>query len=220
MKVIGVICGDKWHPAADVLAGLREAVPSGFELEALAPEARLSVEWLADKDAVVLAKLNHTSEEDESPWLTAGIKEAIMDYVAGGGGLAVLHAGTVGYKEDPTFSRFIGGVFAYHPEPCRITLGVKPSAAPFPVQDSADIEIYDEHYIMDMADDSPRVFMTSASEHGMQAAGWTKRHGAGRVCVLTPGHFPDVWRQPGYRELLSQALRWCAGEAGETEPRG
>jgi type 1 glutamine amidotransferase len=58
------------------------------------------------------------------------------------------------------------------------------------------------------------VFLTSASDHGAQSAGWTRRIGAGRVCVLTPGHNLPVWRHPIYQATIRAALVWCAGKEG------
>ena len=234
MKV-GVLCGDRWHPAEVVLTGLREALGENGEgvlretggqsaredepwtLEPLPLQGERSIDsWLADKDVVVLAKLNHVSEDDSAPWLTAEIKGAIMAYVEGGGGLAVIHAGTAGFKDDPVFCRFIGGVFAYHPEPCPVTLTVSAERAPFPARSEGDVVVHDEHYMMDMVDEWLDVFLTAASEHGMQAAGWSRAHGQGKVCTLTPGHYLEVWREPAYRELIAGGVRWCAREPEES----
>ena len=49
-------------------------------------------------------------------------------------------------------------------------------------------------------------------EHGTQPAGWTRTHGTGRVCVLTPGHNLAIWQHPSYQRLLRNCLAWCAGE--------
>jgi len=237
MKV-GVLCGDRWHPAEIVLTGLREALgeretgdlpeangQSGrsgerIALEPLPPGAELSRSWLADKDVVVLAKLNHVSEEDSAPWLTAEIKAAIMAYVEEGGGLAVIHAGTAGFKDDPVFCRFIGGVFAYHPESCPVTLALNAGKLPFRARNEGDIVVFDEHYMMDMADESLDVFLTAASEHGMQAAGWSRSHGQGKLFTLTPGHYLEVWREPVFRHLIAGGVRWCAGKAGGIDSAG
>ena len=43
------------------------------------------------------------------------------------------------------------------------------------------------------------VFMTATSEHGTQPGGWTRTEGAGRVCMLTPGHNVEVWLHPSYQ---------------------
>ncbi|WP_020619242.1 ThuA domain-containing protein [Paenibacillus daejeonensis] len=210
---IGVLCGDRYHPAGTVIAGLQEAMDGQVELEVrevLPQDVALSQTWMKSKDVIVLAKINHRSAQDTTPWLTADSKLAIMDYVVEGGGLTILHAGTAGFKDDASFSQFIGGGFAYHPEPCQVTLSLTPANAPFPIDAMKDMVVHDEHYMMDIADESIDVFLTAASEHGMQAAGWAKHHGLGRICTLTPGHFAEVWREPGYQSLISLALRWCA----------
>lgn len=50
------------------------------------------------------------------------------------------------------------------------------------------------------------VFLRTRSEHGVQPAGWRRREGEGRVVVLTPGHFPEVWLHPSMQRLLANAL--------------
>jgi type 1 glutamine amidotransferase len=44
----------------------------------------------------------------------------------------------------------------------------------------------------------------------VQPAGWTRAEGAGRVCVLTPGHNLEVWLHPEFQKLLLNACRWTA----------
>jgi len=228
MTTVGVICGDRWHPSETVITGLQGVIENSkgriqgqqsgetqspqedVKLEVLQQGDDLTKGWLANKNVVVLAKLNHMSEKDTTPWLTTDIKLALMEYVANGGGLLVIHAGTVGFKDDPAFCKFIGGVFAYHPDACRVTLTFNPSAAPFHIQHTENVVIFDEHYMMDMAEDDLEVFMTADSEHGMQAAGWVKYYGKGKVCTLTPGHFLDVWREREYQDIIANSLNWCA----------
>jgi type 1 glutamine amidotransferase len=74
--------------------------------------------------------------------------------------------------------------------------------------------IHDEHYEMIMDDRAVDVFLHTRSAHGVQPAGWTRREGAGKVCVLTPGHFPEVWLHDGMQQLLTNALRWAAAGPG------
>jgi type 1 glutamine amidotransferase len=70
--------------------------------------------------------------------------------------------------------------------------------------------VFDEHYFMAMNDARADVFLNSLSKHGVQPAGWTRAAGAGRVCVLTPGHNREVWQHPEFQKLLLNALRWAA----------
>jgi type 1 glutamine amidotransferase len=38
---------------------------------------------------------------------------------------------------------------------------------------------------------------------------YIRTQGKGRICVLTPGHVPEVWRNPQFARLLENALNWC-----------
>ena len=62
---------------------------------------------------------------------------------------------------------------------------------------------------MTMSDPDVDLFLEASSEHGVQPAGWTRREGEGRVCVLVPGHFPNIWSHPSYQVLLRNTLNWC-----------
>jgi len=67
----------------------------------------------------------------------------------------------------------------------------------------------DEHYFMELDDEGADVFLTTVSEHGTQPGGWTRTAGAGRVCMLTPGHNVEVWLHPSYQAVVENSLRWC-----------
>ena len=70
--------------------------------------------------------------------------------------------------------------------------------------------VHDEHYFMSPLSADAEVFLQSQSAHGLQPAGWTRSEGAGRVCVLTPGHNLEVWLHPEFQKLLLNACRWTA----------
>jgi len=52
-------------------------------------------------------------------------------------------------------------------------------------------------------------FLTTKSEHGTQPGGWRRSQGAGRVSVLTPGHYVETWLHPSFQALLVNVLKWC-----------
>jgi len=120
-----------------------------------------------------------------------------------------IHSGTAEYRETPVLRQLLGGVFDHHPKQCPVT--VTPQAGHPLTAGSSAFTLKDEHYFMAMNDDSVDIFLTSSSEHGEQPAGWTRTEGAGRVCVLTPGHNVEIWLEPAYQALISNALHWCAG---------
>jgi len=209
---IGVFCGDRWHPASVVSEELTAIEARGIEWEFITETIGWTPEGMDRYAAIVLCKVNCVSPTDPAPWLTESVQRAFLSYVERGGGLLVIHAGTVGYSKEPLFRGLIGGGFVRHPAPCLVdveTVGDSPIG-----ERSSPFSVTDEHYFMELFNDDLNVFLTSRSEHGVQPAGWTRQQGKGRVCVLTPGHFAEVWQHPEYRRIIKDALEWCLGEGG------
>ena len=128
---------------------------------------------------------------------------SFVSYVRQGGSILFLHSGTAQYEKRTFVCQLMGGTFDHHPPQCPVTLEAKehPLTAGFKSFTSKD-----EHYHMTMNDPKVDVFLHAMSEHGKQPAGWTKRAGKGRVCVLTPGHNLEVWQHPSYRGILRHSL--------------
>ncbi|MBB3129617.1 type 1 glutamine amidotransferase [Paenibacillus rhizosphaerae] len=208
-----VLCDDNWHPADVVKGGLEPLRTRGFDFHYI---LETDAEWqdslerlLTEYDLLILAKSNRVSAVKEHPWIIDSTGGLLQRYVSAGGGLLVLHSGTVGYPDMEDMCGLIGGVFHHHPEQCPVTVE--------PVQDTEitrgiqAFTVQDEHYFMDMTDPTNvDIFMVTRSGHGEQPGGWTRMEGGGRVCVLTPGHNLAVWLHPGYQQLLQQALTWTA----------
>jgi type 1 glutamine amidotransferase len=204
-----VLCDDQWHPAATARAGLGALAGSGFEFDWIEDAGEWSAERMASYPLVVLTKANNVSSADHRPWVTEEAQQAFLEYVRAGNGLLVVHSGSAGYQQLPVLRGLLGGVFRLHPPQCQVT--VEPRAGHPLTAGSAPFTLKDEHYFMDMDDTTVNLFLTTNSEHGAQPGGWTRSVGAGRVCVLTPGHNLEVWLHPAYQALLGNALRWCAG---------
>lgn len=201
-----VICGDQYHVAHEVMLGLELAGRAEFQFHRAGNATRLAGgEFFA---AVVLAKLNVKSAEDSSPWADQTQAEQIAKFVASGGGLLVIHAGTVGYQSASAIRELTGGAFLHHPESCEVDL--IPSAHPL-AAGVGMFRVHDEHYFVEV-DDSIEVFLTSQSVHGSQPAAWTKVSGNGRICTLTPGHGVSVWSNDSFQKLLHNALSWVTHE--------
>jgi type 1 glutamine amidotransferase len=201
-----VICGDQYHAAHEVMLGLELAGKSEFQFRLAGNATLLSVGEIFH--AVVLAKLNVTSEEDASPWVDTAADELIGQFVATGGGLLVIHAGTVGYQSAPRLRELTGGAFQHHPESCKVEL--IPSSHPL-TEGIVSFTVQDEHYFVEV-DEGIEVFLTSHSVHGNQPAAWNRQCGLGRVCTLTPGHGSSVWADLSFQRLLHNALSWVTGD--------
>jgi uncharacterized protein len=203
-----VLCDDYWHPAHVAREGLDRLESGGeFAFDWIEDANEWSAERMAGYPAVVLVKSNNVSAADPAAWMTSEVENAFLDYVRAGKGLLVVHSGSAGYKETPVLRALMGGVFDHHPPQCMVT--VEPVEGHVLTAGVAPFTVKDEHYFMLLDDAGADVFLTATSEHGPQPGGWTRTEGAGRVCMLTPGHNVEVWLEPSFQILLGNALRWC-----------
>jgi type 1 glutamine amidotransferase len=206
-----VLCDDFYHPAEVARAGLAPLERAGWSLDWVEHAGDWSAERLRGHGVVVLSKMNQIAASDTRPWLSEEGQADFVAHIARGGGLLVIHSGSAGYEGRPAMRRLMGGAFAHHPPQCPVTVAARPGhslgagCTPF--------TLVDEHYFMELDDPGAEVFLTATSEHGAQPAGWTRAEGAGRVCLLTPGHNLEVWLHPSYQAVIANALRWCAGGA-------
>lgn len=205
-----VFCDDLYHPAATVRAGLAPLTAGGeFAFDWIEDAAGWDPGHLRDYPVVLLAKSNVCSATDKKPWLAGPTEGALRDYVRAGGGLLAVHSGTASYQEVAPVREVLGGVFLSHPPQCAVT--VEPRAGhPLNARVDGAFTIHDEHYQMILDDAGADIFLHSRSVHGVQPAGWARTEGRGRVCVLTPGHNPEVWLHPSFQHLLTNALNWVA----------
>ncbi len=204
-----VLCDDYWHPARTARAGLAPLEDAGFAFDWIEHAGDWSAQRMAAYPVVILTKSNNVSSSDRSPWVTDEVQAAFRAYVRSGKGLLVIHSGSADYQELPVLRSVLGGVFASHPPQCPVT--VVPREGHPLAAGSTPFTLQDEHYMMELDDTQADVFVTTTSEHGTQPGGWTRTEGAGRVCMLTPGHNLPVWLHPTYQTLIHNALRWCGG---------
>ena len=209
MKVL-VLTDDRWHPASTPRAGL-QPLADEFEFDWIEHAAGWSAERMAACPVTLLTKSNGTSAQDDRPWMTPEIEAVFLDKVQAGGGLLAIHSGMAGYGDNPVLRGLLGGIFDHHPEQCPVE--IVPQAGHLLCAGVTAYTVKDEHYFMTLDDPSADVFLTSRSAHGEQPAGWLRTAGQGRICVLTPGHNPEVWLHPSFQALIRNALDWCAGSA-------
>lgn len=204
-----VLCDDKWHPAHVVRSGLDALGSEDWHFDVIENANDWSATRMAAYPIVLLAKANHVSATENVPWITPAVEEAFVDYVRGGGGLLVVHSGTI-VRDSETLKRLIGGTFTQHPPQCEVT--ITPQGYHPITQNVEPFSVKDEHYFMETDDLQAHHFLSTTSEHGAQSGGWLREEGEGRVCVLTPGHNTEVWVHPEFQTLLRNALLWCGGQ--------
>lgn len=220
MKVL-VLCDDYWHPAEVIEKGLEllQKRKEGREFEFdFVKDAKdiLTPEFIREYPVIINAKGNALIAANQNPWFEDGVTEVgpgeLKAYVEAGGGFISLHSGN-SFRADQCreYTDFVGNSFVGHPRRCDIQMKV---VKEHPITaDVEDFVVRDEHYAIDHLAEDRDEFMTSRSESGgTQSAGYTRQIGAGRLCVLTPGHILSVFQNEQYQKMLCNAIRWCAGK--------
>ncbi len=202
-----LLCDDKWHPARVARAGVEALATDAFQFDVIEDGREWSAERMGQYPLLLLAKADHISAVENTPWITPDVEEQFVDYVRAGGGLLVVHSGTI-VRKLTELKRLIGGTFTQHPPQCDVTMTPQ---GDHPITVNVEpFAIKDEHYFMEVDDLQAHHFLSTISEHGAQSGGWLREEGDGRVCVLTPGHNVEVWLHPEFQTLLRNALHWCA----------
>lgn len=130
---------------------------------------------------------------------------ALTEAVQGGTGYVGLHAATATFRDSAAHTALIGSRFLRHPPIKRFTVEITAPAHPV-VAGVTAFEVEDERYeLADLAADSEVL----AQAEGFPMV-YTRRHGAGRVCYIAPGHDGRALGQPAYARLVHQAIAWAA----------
>lgn len=198
-----IICDDIYHHEEVLKNGL-SFLSDKYELEF----TNVPCGQFENYSAVILAKDDVVSKDNKENWLTADIEKQIENYVNNGGGIIFLHAGTVICKKSAILKSIAGCAFITHPEQCEINFLIT-SKNP-QTEGAENFCIKDEHYFIDFTADDAEIFLESHSAEGKQPAGYTRMQKKGRVCVLTPGHNPEVFDDPQYQKIIQNALDFCA----------
>lgn len=221
-----LLCDDYWHPGDVPTNGIEPLKERGFAFDIITDARDFKPESLGDYDAVLMSKCDEVSRTDKQSWKTPDVQQAFIEYVENGGGLLVVHTGTVAGEHTEELDQLIGCRFASHPNNCPVT--VQP-VKPHPITEGVEqfIEV-DEHYQLEMLADDADILIASysppakgqewydesnpyfSSPGAVCPAGYVRTQGKGRVCVLTPGHVLPVWLNPQYQRTLENALKWCS----------
>ena len=172
------------------------------------PAEALVAETLADYDALMLYA-NHTT-------ITPEQEKALLDFVAGGKGLVVLHCASFMFQNSEPFIALVGGQFKSHgtgefsaevvqPEH-PIMKGFKNFTTP-----------WDETYVHTRHNPVDRVvLMERVDDKGREPYTWVRTHGKGRVFYTAFGHDERTWNVPGFQSLVERGTVWAVDDAART----
>jgi type 1 glutamine amidotransferase len=201
-------------------------VDNGFEVTVEeSPAIYADGPFLATVDLIVQSTTMSTIEPDE----IAGLRAAVES----GTGFAGWHGGIAdSYRNSSDYLQLVGGQFAAHPakhpedrsadssdNDVRHTIEMAPAAFGHPITEGIDdFELVTEQYWV-LHDDYNDVLATTTqavregdpwNRRVTSPAIWTRRWGAGRVFVSTPGHRVEILQDPNVRTIIERGLLWAS----------
>lgn len=183
-------------------------------------------------DAAVLAGTDLVVQCITMSSITGDQLAGLSAAVSGGTGLVGWHGGIAdSFRNSSDYLQLVGGQFASHPgkEPCERsgdetdnflphTVAITAAGRQHPITAGlADFELTTEQYWV-LHDDLIDVLATTT--HPVRPwqpwhrpvtspAVWTRRWGAGRIVVTTPGHSLDVLADGNVRAIIERSMVWA-----------
>lgn len=179
---------------------------AGFVVEATEDRAAITASYLSQFRAIVL--LSTTADflgaSDGAPL------QALMQFVAAGGGILGIHAAGDGYRCGP-YQQLIGGTFRSHPgnvreATCR-TIGDHVAIVELP----KSFQATDEFYLYYNFRESNKVLIECTSLDGKEQLpiAWHRTYGKGRIFYSGLGHEEAYWSNEMMLDKhLLPALQW------------
>ena len=163
--------------------------------------------------------------EDQRKAKADVLEKSMLDFVAGGKGLVVIHGAPTLLNNSEKFTEMVGCAFEYHPPTQRVTLNVveadHPLVAAF--RGKGPFIHTDEPYCFNGAYQQenfrPLLSMDTTALKGYRGkpddvryVSWIKPHGKGRVFYCSPSHYPESYESPTMLRFLLDAIQYAAGD--------
>lgn len=200
----------------DGIAALRAiAGRRGLDVVASEDPSVFSTTSLKRFRAIVLLSSTTDPKKPESEWLVGDRRDALQQFVRGGGGVLAIHAAADSHYHWPWYRRMIGGHFARHPAGTpkgRVTIvaPADPAVAGLP----RSIERTDEWYYFEDYDPVSKVLATldpatiGEADVNPNPVAWTRQINDGRIFYTAMGHTRESYREPFFLQHLAGGLDW------------
>jgi type 1 glutamine amidotransferase len=166
--------------------------------------------------------LSETQREAKS----GALEQSLLDFVANGKGLVVIHGAPTLLNNSAKFSEMVGGAFYYHPPNQEVTLRTVDAQHPLVAafQGHEPFVHRDEPYCFNGAYEKfPFRPLLSMDTQGLKDpkgesakepryVAWIKRHAQGRVFYCSPSHFPESYTSPTLLRFLLDGTQYAAGD--------
>ncbi len=200
LKVMFLGDGGHHQPAERLRDAARPMLDRGIELYYTENLEDVNLETLRRYDALML----YANYEGDMP---AETEEALLTYVAEGGGFVPVHSASGNFRTSKRFIDLLGGQFASHGTGVFRTRIAEPDHEI--MQGFDGFESWDETYVHKNHNAENRTVLSYRDDEPWT---WTRTHGQGRVFYTAWGHDERTWRNPGFHELLERGIRWAAGQ--------
>lgn len=154
------------------------------------------------------------------------LEQSMLDFVAGGKGLVVVHGAPTLLNNSAKFTDMVGGAFHYHPPNQEVTVRTvdenHPLVAAF--RGKGPFIHRDEPYCFNGAYENMNFRpLLSMDVDGLKDpkghvgdlkryVAWIKPHGKGRVFYCSPSHFPESYESPTILQFVLDGVQYAAGD--------
>src|SRR5690606_24799990 len=180
-------------------------------------------EWLLPKMAKD-QKLSAEEQKERQATLERR-RQALLDFVASGKGVAGFHAASDSHYNWPAYGELIGGYFDGHPWHQKI--GVKLTEPKHPLLaafNGQGFEITDEIYqfkapysrdrlrVLLVVDNDTIDTTKGKRQDGDYAIAWIQEHGKGRVFYSSLGHRESIYSHPQIMQFYLDGIQYVLGD--------
>ncbi|WP_154121007.1 ThuA domain-containing protein [Paenibacillus monticola] len=193
----------KYHPFAGVDHEFEQVFAGELEVQSSEDYGLLNKDTLSEYKLVIA----YTEFSDVK--ISLQHSSALLSYVAGGGGLLVVHNG-ISLQRNQELGVMLGGYFTHHPEYTSLHLSIPVPEHPI-MQGIGDFVIQDEPYYFEMQPHFETTILAEYPHDGaMRPAAWCHEFGLGRVVYLMPGHHLPSFSVEPFRQMIKQGGLWAA----------
>lgn len=172
-----------------------------------------------------LLQKNSNLPDNEIAVLAEQYETNLLDYVAKGGGLMILHGAITVQNNSKKFSEMTGGSFDYHPKQQEMHVKeVDPKHPLVQAFNGNGLTHVDEPYFFNNAyfdyNFRPLLYIEIDKLEGMKKevdekvnyVSWIKRHGKGRVFYSSPSHNAQSLDHPELLQFFLDGLQYVVGD--------
>jgi len=144
--------------------------------------------------------------------LEPGQAARLKNFVAGGGGLVLLHGTLAAWSALDDIAELAGWRLS---DPSRLTeLVVRPDPGhPVTASLAPEIRVEDELFLAEGPPAGAEILMRASWQFTEQVVAYERKHGDGRFVHIGLGHGRDTYENPDFQKLVHRTLLFAAGSA-------